>query len=47
MYLGIDIGTSGVKVCVIDGSGAVTATGHAPLAIAHPFAEASEQDPAA
>lgn len=44
MYLGIDIGTSGVKTCVIDGDGAVAATGHAPLSVSHPFDNASEQD---
>ncbi|MBN2760282.1 MAG: xylulokinase [Rhodobacteraceae bacterium] len=46
MYLGIDLGTSAVKVCAIDASGQVTATATAALAVQHPFAGASEQNPA-
>jgi len=44
MYLGIDLGTSAVKVCVLDLDGRVAATASAPLAVAHPFEGASEQD---
>jgi len=44
MYLGIDIGTSAVKVCAIDEAGAVQATGTAALKVSHPFDDASEQD---
>jgi xylulokinase len=43
MYLGIDLGTSAVKVCVLDASGGVAATASAPLAVSHPFDGASEQ----
>lgn len=44
-HLGIDIGTSAVKVCVTDNSGAVIATADAPLTSQHPFPGASEQAP--
>lgn len=44
-HLGIDIGTSAVKVCVTDSLGQVVTTADAPLALQHPFAGASEQDP--
>jgi xylulokinase len=47
MHLGIDLGTSAVKACVIDERGAIVATAAAPLATAHPFPGASEQDCAA
>jgi xylulokinase len=43
MYLGLDIGTSGVKTCVIDQTGDVMATSHAALSTSHPFESASEQ----
>ncbi|MCC1480787.1 xylulokinase [Roseibaca sp. Y0-43] len=46
MYLGIDLGTSAVKACVIDTQGNLVATATAPLAAQHPFAGASEQNPA-
>jgi xylulokinase len=45
MYLGIDLGTSAVKACVIDTQGALVATGSAALSSQHPFAGASEQNP--
>ncbi len=45
MYLGIDIGTSAVKACVLAEDGRVVATTTAPLQISHPFEGASEQDP--
>lgn len=44
-YLGIDIGTSAVKLCITDDSGAVCTTAEAELSIARPFPGASEQDP--
>jgi xylulokinase len=43
MYLGIDLGTSAVKVCVMAADGPVVATADAPLGVAHPFEGASEQ----
>ena len=43
MYLGLDLGTSSVKACVIDDAGQVVATASAPLSMSHPFPEASEQ----
>nr|WP_282563158.1 xylulokinase [Gymnodinialimonas phycosphaerae] len=46
-HLGIDLGTSAVKLCVTDADGAVIATAEAPLTAQHPFPGASEQDPKA
>jgi xylulokinase len=46
MYLGIDLGTSEVKVLLIDQAQAVVASAHAPLAISRPQPQWSEQDPA-
>ncbi len=43
MYLGIDLGTTAVKVCVMAADGPVVATAYAPLGVAHPFEGASEQ----
>ena len=43
MYLGIDVGTSAVKLCVIDAAGAVRGTADAGLSSQHPFEGASEQ----
>ena len=45
MFLGIDIGTSAVKACVLDAEEGVKATASAPLGISHPFEGASEQHP--
>ncbi|MFM5954560.1 MAG: xylulokinase [Novosphingobium sp.] len=45
MYLGIDIGTSGVKAVVIDSAGAAKAQASAPLSVARPHDLWSEQDP--
>jgi xylulokinase len=45
MYLGIDIGTSGVKAVAVDPSGLVKAQSHAPMAAMRPQALWSEQDP--
>ncbi len=47
MYLGIDLGTSAVKTCVVSEDGAVAATGSAPLSTDSPFDGASEQSCAA
>lgn len=45
-FLGIDLGTSGVKAVVIDGSGDVLAQADAPLTVSRPAPLHSEQDPA-
>ena len=45
MYLGIDIGTSGVKAVVLSDSGAVVAQGQAGLQVERPHPLWSEQDP--
>jgi xylulokinase len=50
MYLGIDIGTSEVKVALVDGDGPggaqrLVAVGHASLEVARPHPQWSEQDP--
>lgn len=46
MFLGIDIGTSGVKAIVLDGQGSVAAQASAPLTVSRPQPLWSEQDPA-
>ncbi|SEO64875.1 xylulokinase [Duganella sp. CF517] len=46
MYLGIDLGTSEVKVLLIDAQQRTVASAHAPLAISRPMPQWSEQDPA-
>lgn len=43
MYLGIDLGTSAVKACVINDAGKVIASTTSPLDISHPFDGACEQ----
>jgi len=45
MFLGIDIGTSGVKAVLIGEDGAVAEQASAPLAVSRPHANWSEQDP--
>ena len=45
MFLGIDIGTSGVKAVVLDDSGAVAGQGTAALTVQRPHPLWSEQDP--
>lgn len=45
-FLGLDIGTSGVKAVLIDGDGAVLADATAPLSVSRPKPGWSEQDPA-
>ena len=46
MYLGIDLGTSGVKALLIDGDQRVAATAAAPLDVLRPREGWSEQNPA-
>lgn len=45
MYLGIDIGTSGVKAVLVSQAGPVVATAGRELALSHPAPLWSEQDP--
>jgi xylulokinase len=47
MFLGIDIGTSGVKAVVLDEAGAVAGQGTAALTVQRPHPLWSEQDPEA
>jgi len=47
MYLGIDLGTSEVKVLLMDAAQHVLASAHAPLEVSRPHAQWSEQDPLA
>lgn len=44
MYLGIDLGTSAVKVCLLGANGDVVAMASSPLTVSHPFEGASEQE---
>ncbi|MGH6763628.1 MAG: xylulokinase [Phyllobacterium sp.] len=46
MYLGLDLGTSGVKALLIDGSQKIIASASAPLDVSRPHSGWSEQDPA-
>jgi xylulokinase len=46
-YLGIDLGTSEVKVLLMDAAQHILATAHAPLVVSRPQPHWSEQDPAA
>ncbi|MFC3724993.1 xylulokinase [Neoaquamicrobium sediminum] len=46
MYLGLDLGTSGVKALLIDGDQAVVASATAALDVSRPHDGWSEQDPA-
>src|SRR5215470_6521584 len=45
MYLGIDIGTSGVKALLVDDSGDITAQASAALSVSRPHPGFSEQNP--
>jgi xylulokinase len=45
MYLGIDLGTSGVKLVLLDGNHHLVATADAPLEVSRPQPLWSEQDP--
>ncbi|AXS42206.1 xylulokinase [Breoghania sp. L-A4] len=47
MYLGLDLGTSGLKALLMDGDQRVIGTATAPLAVSRPHPGWSEQDPAA
>jgi xylulokinase len=47
MYLGLDLGTSGVKALMIDDDQRVVASANAPLEVRRPHPGWSEQDPAA
>ena len=47
MFLGIDIGTSGVKAVVIDEAGSVVGQGTAALTVERPQPSWSEQAPGA
>ncbi len=46
MFLGIDIGTSGVKTVLMSPAGQIVETSHAPLSVSRPHPRWSEQDPA-
>lgn len=46
MYLGIDLGTSGIKALLIDGNQQIVGSGHASLDVARRHPGWSEQDPA-
>ncbi|HWU76172.1 MAG TPA: xylulokinase [Rhodanobacter sp.] len=45
MFIGIDLGTSGVKAVLLDREGALRASAVAPLAVSQPQPRWSEQDP--
>ncbi len=45
MFVGIDLGTSGVKVLLIDETQTVRASAQAPLDVSRPATGWSEQDP--
>ncbi|MBW7974617.1 xylulokinase [Bradyrhizobium sp. BR 10289] len=45
MYLGLDVGTSGVKAVLVNEAGAVVATAARELSLSHPAPLWSEQDP--
>jgi len=46
MYLGLDLGTSGVKALLIDGAQKIVGTGHGDLEVSRPHSGWSEQAPA-
>ncbi|WP_299745638.1 xylulokinase [uncultured Tateyamaria sp.] len=46
MYLGLDLGTSGVKALLVDGEGHAVASADAAYDVSNPHAGWSEQDPA-
>ncbi|NAZ36150.1 xylulokinase [Rubellimicrobium sp. CFH 75288] len=46
MYLGLDLGTSGLKGVLLDGEGRIAAEASAPLSVSRPRDGWSEQDPA-
>ena len=44
-FLGIDLGTSGIRALLVDGHGAVLGSAEASYGVSHPHAGWSEQDP--
>ncbi|SLN60949.1 Xylulose kinase [Pseudoruegeria aquimaris] len=46
MYLGLDLGTSGLRALLVDASGALIGSAERPCAVAHPHSGWSEQNPA-
>ncbi|MDF3608313.1 xylulokinase [Paracoccus sp. DMF-8] len=46
MYLGLDLGTSGIKAMLVDDRFATVGVAHAPLTVSRPHPGWSEQDPA-
>lgn len=46
MYLGLDLGTSGVKALLIDEKQRIIGSGNRPLEVSRPHSGWSEQDPA-
>ncbi|AWX93019.1 xylulokinase [Paracoccus mutanolyticus] len=46
MYLGLDLGTSGIKAMLVDDRFATVGVAHAPLSVSRPQPGWSEQDPA-
>ena len=47
MYLGLDLGTSGLRAILVDEAGIVQGEAEASFDLAHPYPGWSEQDPAA
>ena len=45
MYLGLDLGTSGLRALLVDEQGAIIGTSEASYSVQHPNAGWSEQDP--
>ena len=45
MFLGIDLGTSGVKAVVVDDAGVLVGESASPLSVSNPQPLWSEQDP--
>lgn len=45
MYLGIDVGTSGIKAVIVNDAGSVVSEARAPLGLSRPHPLWSEQDP--
>lgn len=46
MYLGLDLGTSGLRALLVDADGAALASAEATYSVSHPHSGWSEQDPA-
>lgn len=45
MYIGIDLGTSGIKVILLAGDGTVSDSASAELSVSRPYPLWSEQEP--